>query len=73
MDELDDIEVFDAELYDTSDVKVDLKNRSRREIALVFKASTADFNLIKFYLALRDYVDKIERELNIMEAADGDH
>jgi hypothetical protein len=64
---------FPAEMYDTSDVKFSIKDgRRRNEVTLVAKAET-DFNLVKFYLALKEFVEKIERELNIMDEAEGDH
>lgn len=68
-----DMEVFPAELYDSSDVKIDIKQPSRREIRVTLKASTADFNLVKFYLSLKDFVEKIEGELGIMERTEGEH
>jgi hypothetical protein len=66
-------EIFDAELFDTSDVTVSSCDVGRRKIILTLRASTADFNLVKVYLSLKDYVEKIERELNIMEQTDGEH
>jgi len=71
-DEVDD-DLFEMELYDTSDVTFDIKTRSRREIALVAKAATSDFNLVKYYLSLKEYVEKIEAELNISERDDEKH
>lgn len=71
MDE--DKEHFDATLYDSSDVTFEMKQPHRREIRLIAKASVADFNLVKYYLALKAFVEKIEKELDIMEQADGEH
>jgi hypothetical protein len=69
----DDDMIFHPELYDTSDVTFEMKEgRKRNEITLVAK-SDSDFNLVKFYLSLKEFVEKIENELNIMEAADGEH
>lgn len=66
LDEDDDTLVeVSHELYDTSDVEFGIHQKSRKEIFLRVK-SNSDFNLIRFYLALRDYVDKIEAELNVM-------
>ncbi len=64
----------DHALYDISDVTFELRQvRGRREIILVAKAEEDDFNLFKFYLALKDYVDKIEAELGVLEATEGSH
>jgi hypothetical protein len=49
------------------------QSKHRREIYLIVKSESKDFNLLKFYLALRQYVDKIEAEIGILEAAEGDH
>jgi hypothetical protein len=66
---------FDCELYDTSDVTFTIKqNKAQNEIALIAKCSaTSKFNLVKYYLSLREYVDKIESELGIMSETDGEH
>lgn len=69
----DDLEVYPAELYDSSDVKIEMRQSSRREIRLYLRASEADFNLVKFYLSLKDYVEKIEKELGVLENAKGEH
>ncbi len=68
-DESDEPE-FLAELYDTSDVSWEMRQpRGRKEIWLFAKAPSG-FNLIKFYLALKEYVEKIEQEIGVLEDAD---
>lgn len=65
----DDDEIFDAALFDISDVEVTLKSsRSRKQVTIVLD-SESDFNLMKTYLALKDYIEQMERSLNILEAA----
>ena len=64
---------FDPLHYDISDVDFEMKQPNRREIRLIAKASTSDFNLVKYYLALKSFVEKIEKDLDIMEEADGEH
>lgn len=72
-DDNEDEEIFDAVLFDTSDVEVYLKpSRARKEVVLVMKSET-DFNLVKMYLALKDYVEQMEQSMNIMEAAPETH
>lgn len=59
--------ITDAELFDPSDVEIDFtKSKNIKEITLVMKSQTP-FNLIKFYLALKDYVEGMEDELGIPE------
>ena len=60
-------EIFDAELFDTSDCTISSCEVGRRKIIFTLRASTADLNLLKVYLALKDYVEDLERSLNIME------
>ncbi len=71
-DDTDDI--FHPDLYDISDVEFEMYQppKKRRHIYITLKSET-DFNLVKLYLALKGYVEKIEEELNIMEAAEGEH
>lgn len=71
-DDQEEVEAFEHEMYDASDVKFEVRNRGRNQIVLIAKSET-DFNLLKYYLALKDYVDKIETELNIMAQAEGEH
>lgn len=64
-------EVYDFELFDISDITEDIKFKSRREISLVLKAQSSDFNLMKYYLAVKDHADRIGVQLGMMtEEAD---
>jgi hypothetical protein len=70
---MDDKERFPAEMYDSSDVKVEIASIGRRKVVVTFKATEADFNLVKFYLSLKDLTERIAGELGILEKAEGDH
>lgn len=69
---LDD-DVFGAEMFDTSDVVFEMPYRKKRNEVYLVAKSNSDFNLVKYYLALKDFVQKIEDDLNIMETAEGEH
>lgn len=62
---------YSPELFNTEDVVFDVKpGRRRNEITLVARCSSKrDFNLIRYYLALKGFVEKIERELDLLEGA----
>lgn len=63
-DEVD--EPYFAEMCDISDVTITMPpNRKRNRVVLVIESET-DFNLMKFYLSLKSYVEKIETEIGIM-------
>lgn len=68
---LDD-ETFSPELYDTTDVVFEMPHSRKRNVVTLVAKSHTDFNLVKYCLALKEFVEKIERELNIMAEADGD-
>lgn len=69
----DEDEIFESDLFDASDVKISFpRTRSRREIIMVLK-SESDFNLMKTYLFLKEYVEQMEKSVNIMEAAPETH
>jgi hypothetical protein len=71
--DLDDDEPYFADLVDISDVTVDMiPRKSRREVLFIVK-SKSDFNLIKLYLALKNYTEKIEDEIGVLAEADGEH
>lgn len=74
-DEDDELaEPYFAELCDISDVTYDMiPRKSRREVLLMIKAKERDFNLMKFYLALKAYTEKVEEELGVMAEAEGEH
>jgi hypothetical protein len=64
---------FEADMYDTSDVVFSIKENKRRTEVTLVATSKTNFNLLKYCLALRDFVDKVERELNIMSDHDRMH
>ncbi len=68
------VEEFSPELYDTSEIEFEMPpNKKRNRVTLIAEdKSGADFNLVKYVLALREFVENIERELNIMSDTDGD-
>lgn len=65
-----EIEDFSPELYNTSDVVFTMKDGRRRNEVVLIATADSSFNLIKYYLSLKAFVEKIERELEIMEEAD---
>lgn len=72
-DDDEDDEIFDSALFDTSDVEVYLKpTKARKEVTLIMKSET-DFNLVKMYLALKDYVEQMEQSMNIFESTGDTH
>lgn len=72
-DDDEEDEIPDFELFDISDVEISIKNsRSRREVTFIIR-SQSDFNLVKIYLSLKDYVEQMEQSMNIMEAAPETH
>jgi hypothetical protein len=59
-------EQYFAELCDISDVRFSMQpNKNRCRVVLVAESDT-DFNLMKFYLALKAYVERIESEIGVM-------
>lgn len=65
-------EDLSPELYNIEDIVFTMKDSKRRtEVTLVAKGER-DINLIRYYLALKDLVEKIERELGVMTEFDGD-
>ncbi len=61
------------DMFDVADVTFDIKERrSRREIHLVAR-SDSDFNLLKYALSLRMFVEQIEAQLGLMDEAEGEH
>lgn len=60
---------FSPDMYDTSDVEIVIQDGKRRNEVVLVATSKSDFNLVKFYLALKAYVEKIEWELNVLEGS----
>lgn len=70
---MDERDYFEADMFDASDVEYEvLPSKKRTQVDIRLKSET-DFNLIKIYLGLKSICDKIETELGIMEAAEGEH
>ena len=66
-------EQYLAGLCDISDVRFFMPaNKSRTRITLIIESET-DFNLMKFYLSLKAYVEKIELEIGVMDATEDVH
>lgn len=59
-------EICDAALFDVSDVKFELKQNVRKHLFTLIASSEDHWNLMRFYLALRAYVVKLEQEMGIM-------
>lgn len=70
---MSDSEAFDATLFDTQDVTISRCEVSRRKIIFTMRASKSDLNLMKVYLALKDFVDDLQEKLNILDDAEGEH
>ena len=68
MSNYDDEAILESDLYDISDVVFEIKQKRRREIALIATSET-DFNLMKYYLALKNYIEQIEHEIGVMDSA----
>ncbi len=76
MQDFDDEEIeaiAESELFDCSDVTWDVKNtRNKCKIYLIAESDTP-FNLMKFYLALKEYTFRIENEIGVMPEAPDEH
>lgn len=56
----------DLELFDISNVKFDLKQNTSKGLLVLIAQSEDHWNLMRYYLALRSYVLKLEAEMGIM-------
>lgn len=75
--DLDDDEFVNAiaenELFDTSDVSWNVKQtKDKRKVYLIAESETP-FNLMKMYLALKEYTFRIETEIGIMNEEPEEH
>ena len=66
-------EDLSAEFYNIDDVEFSMQDGRRRNEVVLTAKSKSNFNLFRYYLALRAYVDQIEAELHILKKADGNH
>ncbi len=63
----------DYDLFDCTDVTWEIEDSKRTDQIKIILKSEGKFNLMKTYLALKMICEKIERELNILEDAEGEH
>lgn len=63
----------DFSLFDCSDVEVEILPSKRRDQVDIRLTSDSDLNLLRIYGALQNIIMKLERELEIMEEAEGEH
>lgn len=66
-DEADEeIDLTELELFDISDIKIDIqRTKNSTKLYLILK-SESPINLMRFYLSIKGYVEKIENELGVM-------
>jgi hypothetical protein len=65
-EDLDDLEDLSPELFNTSDLDWDIRTfRKGKEIHLVCK-SPEHINLMRYYLGLRLYIERMELEIGVM-------
>lgn len=64
-DELE--ELNDYEIFDTSDIKIDVqRTKGMCKLYVVMKSETP-INLMRFYLALKEYLFQMEQEIGVMD------
>lgn len=59
--------------FDTGDVTWEIEETKRADTIKVVLKTETRFNLLKTYLALKMICEKIERELGILDEAEGEH
>lgn len=70
----DEIEaITESDLFDVSDVTWDVKQTKNKCKIYLIAESDTPFNLMKFYLALKEYTFRIESELGVMSEAPEEH
>jgi len=61
-------DVNDNELFDTSDIEIDVqRTKGMCKLYVVMKSDTP-INLMRFYLALKEYLYGIELEIGVCES-----
>ncbi len=60
---------YSPEMYNTDDVTFSMKDGRRRNEVILIAKSDSDLNLVKYYLALKAFIEKIEVEMDIMGEA----
>jgi hypothetical protein len=69
-----DVSVWDAGLFDASDVEwAVIETKRRNKVNIELTSSEGSMNVVKIYLALKMICEKIEGQLNIMDECDGEH
>jgi hypothetical protein len=62
------------EMFDASDVTVDIQETKRaNKIRIELTKESGRFNLIIIWLSLKTICEKLEREMGVMEDAEGTH
>ena len=62
-----DDQISDNELFDISDVQIEFqRTRGMCKVYMIMKSETP-FNLLKYYLALKQYITDLENEIGILE------
>lgn len=67
LDEDDEIDLKDFELFDISDITYDMFTSKNRKKFSITAVSERDFNLMRIYLWLKATTERLEQELGIME------
>jgi hypothetical protein len=57
----------ERELFDVNDVVFDIKQNTRKGLLILIAHSDAHWTLMRYYLAFKLYVCKLEQEMGIME------
>lgn len=70
-----DLSVWDAGVFDTSDVTWEIVETKRRDkVNIQLTCTEGSMSVVKTYLALKMICEKIETELNILDqASDEEH
>ncbi len=62
----DDLDFTDAELFDISDIEIDFQRTKGCCKVYMILSSQTPINLLRFYLAVKGYVEKMEAEIGII-------
>jgi hypothetical protein len=66
-DEDEEHDLSEFELFDTSDITFDVQRTKGMCKLYVAMKSETPINLMRFYLALKEYLFQIEQEIGVME------
>lgn len=67
---MEEDEVDEYELFDISDITIDLIPRKTRREAILQIKGKRELGVMRYYLALRAHLHKIELELGVEEESD---